>query len=368
MAKNGPSIRSSGTATVKARPARSKASSGAIEDTRTDSLPATGWQRQHLLDLDELSREEIELIFQTADAMKEVLARDVPRLPTLRGTTIVTLFYEDSTRTRASFELAGKVLGADVINISSSGSSVQKGETLLDTVRTIQAIGADLLVLRHGASGAPYLAARESTCRIVNAGDGWHAHPTQALLDAYTIRSKLGDLRGRKIVIVGDVAHSRVVRSNIWGLSTLGAEVVVCGPPTLLPFGLDAINERAAGEERDFPPVRVELDLNQAIADADVVMALRLQRERQQSGLLPSLREYARLYQITNDRLAHAKPDAFVLHPGPMNEGVEISADVAHGSRSLIEEQVSNGVAVRMAILYLLLQKEPALDGKLHGS
>ena len=270
----------------------------------------------------------------------------------------MTLFYEDSTRTRASFELAGKVLGADVINISSSGSSVQKGETLLDTVRTIQATGADLLVLRHGASGAPYLAAREVSCRVVNAGDGWHAHPSQALLDAYTIRSRLGDVRGKKIVIVGDIAHSRVARSNLWGLSALGAEVLVCGPPTLLPFGFDGRTDRNGAEERDFPPVRVEHNLDRAVEGADVVMALRLQRERQQSGLLPSLREYSRLYQVTAERLARAKPDVIVLHPGPMNEGVEISAEVAHGARSLIEEQVANGVAVRMAILYLLLQKE----------
>ncbi len=314
------------------------------------------WHRRHLLDLDDFSAAEIELVMETTDAMKEVLARDVPRVPALRGTTVVTLFYEASTRTRASFELAGKVLGADVINISASGSSVQKGESLVDTVRTTQAIGADVLVLRHGASGAPYLAAREAEFRVVNAGDGWHAHPTQALLDAYTLRERLGDVRGLKVVIVGDISHSRVARSNLWGLTALGADVVVCGPPTLLPAGLGSGQPKDAGEERDLPPVRVEHDLDRAIEDADVVMALRLQRERQTGGLLPSLREYSRLYQVNSERLARAKPGAIVMHPGPVNEGVEISAEVAHSARSLIEEQVANGVAVRMAVLYLLMR------------
>jgi aspartate carbamoyltransferase catalytic subunit len=318
--------------------------------------PDTTWQRRHLLDLDDFSAAEITIVLDTTDAMKEVLARDVPRVPALRGRTIVTLFYEASTRTRASFELAGKVLGADVINVSAAGSSVQKGEALLDTIRTIQAIGADVCILRHHSSGAPYLAARESTFRVINAGDGGHAHPTQALLDAYTLRSNLGELRGRKIVIVGDIAHSRVARSNMWSLTALGAEVVLCGPPTLLPAGLNGAASDA--EERDLPPVRIEPDLDRAIEDADAVMALRLQRERQSGGLLPSLREYARLYQVNGERMAKAKPGALVLHPGPINEGVEISTDVAHGSRSVVEEQVANGVAVRMAVLYLLLRGE----------
>jgi aspartate carbamoyltransferase catalytic subunit len=355
MARNAPSARRGrGGSAVRERPPR-------------EQLAAHGtWTRRHLLDLDDFSADEIELVLDTTDAMKEVLARDVPRVPALRGTTIVTLFYESSTRTRASFELAGKVLGADVINVSAAGSSVQKGESLVDTVRTIQAIGTDVMVLRHHASGAPYLAAREAGFCVINAGDGWHAHPTQALLDAYTMRSRLGDLRGRKIVIVGDIAHSRVARSNLWGLTALGAEVVVCGPPTLLPMGLGSCDERDESDEAapstslgaGLPPVRVEHDLDRAIDGADAVMALRLQRERQESGLLPSLREYARLYQVTADRLARAKPDAFVLHPGPINEGVEISSEVAHGARSLIEEQVQNGVAVRMAVLYLLLRGE----------
>jgi len=337
------------------------------------------WQRRHLLDLDDFSRAELELVLDTADAMKEVLAREVPRVPALRGTTIVTLFYEDSTRTRASFELAGKVLGADVINIAAKGSSIEKGESLIDTTLTLQAIGTDVLIMRHHASGAPYLAARHANFRVINAGDGWHAHPTQALLDAYTIRSRLGDVRGRKIVIVGDISHSRVARSNLWSLTTLGAEVVVCAPPTLLPVGLDgsagltasgcAGNDMEEGDpsalrpgsgqaslRAGLPPVRVEHDLDRAIEGADVVMALRLQKERQASGLLPSLREYSRLYQVNSERLARARPGAVVMHPGPMNEGIEISAEVAHGARSLIEEQVTNGVAVRMAVLYLMMR------------
>jgi aspartate carbamoyltransferase catalytic subunit len=320
-----------------------------------EELPSNAtWQRRHLLDLDDFSRAEIELVLDTADAMKEVLRREVPRVPALRGTTVVTLFYEDSTRTRASFELAGKVLGADVINISAKGSSVEKGESLIDTVLTLQAIGTDVLIMRHHASGAPYLAARHASFRVVNAGDGWHAHPTQALLDAYTIRSRLGGVRGRKIVIVGDISHSRVARSDLWALTALGAQVVVCGPPTLLPVGLDGC--AADREERDLPPVRVEHDLDRAVEGADVVMTLRLQKERQSSGLLPSLREYSRLYQVNAERLARARPGVVVMHPGPMNEGVEISAEVAHGARSLIEEQVTNGVAVRMAVLYLMIR------------
>ncbi|MCI0855092.1 MAG: aspartate carbamoyltransferase catalytic subunit [Chloroflexi bacterium] len=358
MVKNAPSPRKAAVApSSRKRPTPLTERRSNAGDASAERLsPNTTWQRRHLLDLDDFSAAEIAVVLDTADAMKEVLARDVPRVPALRGKTIVTLFYEASTRTRASFELAGKVLGADVINVSVAGSSVQKGEALLDTIRTIQAIGADVCILRHHSSGAPYLAARESTFRVINAGDGGHAHPTQALLDAYTLRSKLGDLRGRKIVIVGDIAHSRVARSNMWSLTTLGAEVVLCGPPTLLPAGLNGAAPDA--EERDLPPVRVEHDLDVAIEGADAVMALRLQRERQSGGLLPSLREYARLYQVNAERMAMAKPGALVLHPGPINEGVEISTEVAHGSRSVVEEQVANGVAVRMAVLYLLLRGE----------
>ena len=354
MAKNGSDARRN--------PPQPAAGSVAVTDAPREELARGAWLRRHLLDLDDFSRAELELVLGTADAMKEVLARDVPRVPALRGATVVTLFYEDSTRTRASFELAGKVLGADVINISAKGSSIEKGESLIDTVLTLQAIGTDVLIMRHHASGAPYLAARHANFRVINAGDGWHAHPTQALLDAYTIRSRLGDVRGRRIVIVGDIAHSRVARSNLWSLTTLGAEVVVCAPPTLLPAGLDGCAHNDG--ERDpsaplsacLPPVRVEHDLDRAVEGADVIMALRLQKERQASGLLPSLREYSRLYQVNSSRLARARPGAVVMHPGPMNEGIEISTEVAHGARSLIEEQVANGVAVRMAVLYLMMR------------
>jgi aspartate carbamoyltransferase catalytic subunit len=313
------------------------------------------WTRRHVLDLDDFTADEIAIVLDTADAMREVLSRDVPRLPTLRGTTVATLFYEASTRTRASFELAGKALGADVINVSASGSSVEKGESLLDTVRTLQAIGVDILVMRHNRSGAPYLAARHLNSAVINGGDGWHAHPTQALLDLYTMRRHLGDVRGHRVTIVGDITHSRVARSNLWGLTAAGAEVVVCGPPTLIPAGLGTA--ASEGNEHGLPPVRVEHDLRRALDGADVVMTLRLQAERMQGGLLPSLREYSRLYEITSERLAWARPGALVMHPGPMNEGVEIAPDVAYGLQSRIEEQVTNGVAVRMALLYLIRSK-----------
>jgi len=310
------------------------------------------WERRHVLDLDDFSRREMEQVIETADAMKEVLSREIRRVPTLRGTIVATLFYETSTRTRSSFELAAKALGADVVSVAAGASSVQKGESLVDSARTLQAIGADILVMRHRHSGAPYLVAGHVDISVINAGDGWHAHPTQALLDAYTIQQHLGDLRGKKVVIVGDILHSRVARSNIWGLTTMGAQVVLCGPPTLLPWGLRPSNR--GNENRALPPVEVDTNLDRAIEGADVVMALRLQLERQQAGLLPSLREYMRLYQVDEERLARAKPSVLVMHPGPVNEGIELSPAVAHGARSVIEEQVTNGVAVRMALLYLL--------------
>jgi aspartate carbamoyltransferase catalytic subunit len=324
----------------------------AVQSPAVEQLPGQprSWKRRHILDLDDFSVDEIELVLETTDAMKEILARDVPRAPALRGMTIVTLFYEASTRTRSSFELAGKVLGADVINITASGSSVEKGESLIDTVRTLRAIGTNVLVMRHSMSGAPYLAAANCDAHVINAGDGWHAHPTQGLLDIYTLRHHIGDLRGKKIAIVGDVTHSRVARTDIWGLTKMGAEVVICGPPTLIPRDLGRTGENPEA----LPNVRIEEDLDDAIRDADAVMTLRLQQERMTGGLIPSLREYSRLYQITDARMALAKPDAPVLHPGPMNEGVEITASVAHGARSVVEEQVTNGVAVRMALLYLL--------------
>ncbi|HLB29370.1 MAG TPA: aspartate carbamoyltransferase catalytic subunit [Dehalococcoidia bacterium] len=304
------------------------------------------WRRRHVLDLDDFSRAEIELVLDTAGAMREVLGREIKRVPTLRGTTVVTLFYETSTRTRASFELAAKALGADVISITAAQASVQKGETLLDTVRTLRAMGADILVMRHSQSGAHYLVAQHIDINVINGGDGWHAHPTQALLDIYTVRQHLGSLEGRKVAIVGDITHSRVARSGIWGFTRMGAQVVVCGPPTLLPLEM----ARAL-------PVQVETNLEKALRDADVVMALRLQKERQEAGLLPSLREYIRLYQIDEERLKLARPGALLMHPGPVNEGVELSPQVAQGAQSVIEEQVTNGVAVRMALLYLLAGK-----------
>ncbi len=307
------------------------------------------WTSKDLLDTDVLSSEEIELVLETAEAMAEVRERPVGRVATLRGTTVVTLFYENSTRTRASFEIAAKALGADVINLAAAGSSVGKGESLIDTVRTIEAVGADILVMRHPSSGAAALAARHTEASVINGGDGAHAHPTQALLDLYTMRRHVGDLAGRKVVIVGDVLHSRVARSNLWALRAAGAQVTLCGPATLLPRSLRA----RAGYEGP-GGCEVTSDLGEALLGADVVMALRIQRERQEQGLLPSLREYVRQYQITEERLARANPGALVMHPGPMNEGVEIATEVAHGLRSVVEEQVTNGVAVRMAILYLM--------------
>jgi aspartate carbamoyltransferase catalytic subunit len=317
-------------------------------------------RRKDVLDLDDFAPDEIREVLETTVAMKEVLARPIKRVPPLRGKTIVNCFYEASTRTRVSFELAAKNLSADVVNIASSGSSVEKGETLVDTTRTLQALGADMVVMRHGASGAPYAVARELSACVINGGDGWHAHPTQALLDLFTVQSRLGRLDGRRIAIVGDVLHSRVARSAAWGFATMGASVVLCAPPTLLPARFDRAvlaGLRAKGlptAVAGTPSVELTHHLDAALHDADVVMALRVQRERMDSGLLPSLREYARAYGITRDRVAKARFGAVVMHPGPMNEGVEIAPDVAYGGQSAIEEQVANGVAVRMAVMYLL--------------
>ncbi|MDA8187478.1 MAG: aspartate carbamoyltransferase catalytic subunit [Dehalococcoidales bacterium] len=304
--------------------------------------------RKDVLDLDDFTAEEIALVLDTADAMKEVLSRPIKKVPPLRGKTVVILFYESSTRTRVSFELAAKNLSADVVNITASTSSVAKGESLVDTIRTLQALGADMIVIRHSQSGAPYLVAQHLDGSVINAGDGWHAHPTQALLDMYTIRERLGRIAGLSVVIVGDVLHSRVARSNIWGLTKMGAKVTLCGPPTLLPV------VSRNGCRGDLPEVTVEHDIDKALSGADVVMGLRIQKERQEGGLLPSLREYVQLYQLTGDRIARAKPGALVMHPGPMNEGIEIAPDVAYSTQSVIENQVSNGVAIRMALLYLL--------------
>jgi aspartate carbamoyltransferase catalytic subunit len=320
--------------------------------TTPDTFPPPStaiWQHSHVIDLDDFSKEEINLVFEIADAMGEVLTREVKKVPTLRGKTVVTLFYEPSTRTRSSFELAAKNLSADTVSIDASKSSVTKGESLADSLRTIQALGADIIVMRHSQSGAPYLAIQEVKSSIINAGDGWHAHPSQALLDLYTIRRHLGKTDNLKIAIIGDIMHSRVARSDIWGMTTMGAKVVLCGPSTLLPRDLNSFIENC--RLRD---VSVENNIEAALENADVVMLLRLQMERQQSGLLPSLREYIQQYQLTAERLALAKPGALVMHPGPINEGIEVSPEIAHGAQSVIEEQVSNGVAIRMALLYLI--------------
>lgn len=281
--------------------------------------------------------------------MAEVLTREVKKVPTLRGKTVVTLFYEPSTRTRASFELAAKNLSADTVSIDAGKSSSIKGESLTDSLRTIQALGADIIVMRHSQSGAPYLAVSEVNSSIINAGDGWHAHPSQALLDLYTIRRHLGRLENLKIAIIGDIMHSRVARSNIWGMTTMGVKVVLCSPSTLLPRGLNSFIENC-----QLKNIIVENRIEPALENVDVVMLLRLQRERQQSGLIPSLREYIEQYQLTEERLSLAKPNALVMHPGPVNEGIEVSPEIAHGAQSVIEEQVANGVAIRMALLYLI--------------
>ncbi len=305
------------------------------------------WSRRHVLEVDDWSRDEIETVLGTTDAMVEVLSRPIRRAPPLRGRTVILFFAEVSTRTRVSFELAAKALSADVVNITATGSSVEKGESLLDTVRTLEALGGDVVVMRHGSAGAPYFVAERTSAAVINAGDGTHAHPTQGLLDVYTLRGALGDLAGKRVVIVGDVLHSRVARSDIHCLVPLGASVTLSGPPTLVP---------AAWRCGQLPSgVTFEPDLDRALDRADAVIALRLQRERQESGLLPSLREYARVWGLSEARVARMRSGAPVMHPGPMNEGVEIDAAVAHGARSLIERQVTNGVAVRMALLYLLV-------------
>ena len=318
---------------------------------RAPSRPAPTYAagRRHVLDLDDFSREEIEEVFQNADAMREVMNRDIKKVPTLRGKTVITLFTEASTRTRVSFEQAGKILSADVINVSGSGSSVEKGESLYNTALTLQAMNADIIVIRHSHSGAPHFLARHLDACVINAGDGAHAHPTQGLLDLYTMRNYFGQVEGLKVTMVGDIMYSRVARSNLWGLTKMGADVTLCAPPTLLPP--DMLNG-AKTVDHPFASVHIERDVERALDGADVVYALRLQKERQRAGHLPSLREYSRVYGVNERRLALAKPDALVMHPGPMNEGVEIDPAVAHGASSVIQEQVTNGVAIRMALLY----------------
>ncbi|HEY9429376.1 MAG TPA: aspartate carbamoyltransferase catalytic subunit [Gemmatimonadaceae bacterium] len=302
-----------------------------------------------LLALEPLTPEQIRLILDPAEPFKEISERAIKKVPALRGKTIVNLFFESSTRTRISFEFAEKRLSADTVNVASVGSSVQKGETLVDTARNLEAMRIDMVVIRHGASGAARFLADRIESNVINAGDGTHEHPTQGLLDILTLRDHFGDLAGRRICIVGDVLHSRVARSNIWGLKKLGAEVAVCGPKSLLPWGIDEFG------------VKVFKRVEEAIEWAEALNVLRLQLERMQAGYIPSLREYNRVFGITHERLDRAPRDILILHPGPMNRGVEIDSDVADGPHSVILDQVTNGVAVRMAVLYLLAGGRPEL-------
>jgi aspartate carbamoyltransferase catalytic subunit len=314
--------------------------------TTPDEPAAPQLRSRHLLGIAGLDASEITLILDTAEAMKEIGGRAIKKVPTLRGRTVVNLFFEPSTRTRTSFEIAEKRLSADTLSIATATSSVKKGETLVDTVLNLEAMSPDMIVMRHASSGAPDLLARICRSTIINAGDGMHEHPTQALLDAFTIRAHKGRLAGLKVAIIGDLLHSRVLRSNVLLLKTMGADVWACGPATLMPPGLARLGAT--------PTTSVEA----AVADADVVMLLRIQHERMHGHFIPSVREYFALFGMTNERLSLARPDAIVMHPGPMNRGVEIDSQVADGPRSVILEQVSNGVAVRMAVLYLLSGRE----------
>jgi aspartate carbamoyltransferase catalytic subunit len=304
--------------------------------------------KKDLLGLEELSAQDLIGILDTARTFREVLDRPIPKVPPLRGMTAANLFFEASTRTRLSFELAEKRLSADTVNFQTSGSSVSKGETLRDTARNIEAMGIHLVVVRHQSSGAPHYLARHLEAGVINAGDGTHEHPTQGLLDIYTMREQRGRIQGLKVAIIGDVMHSRVARSNIWGLTKLGAEVTIAGPPTMMPAEVERFG------------VRVAKSVDEAIEGSDVVNILRIQLERQRGSLYPSLREYARVYGVTQERLRRARPDVTVMHPGPMNRGVEIAQDVADGEHSVILQQVTNGVAVRMAVLYLLAGRNDA--------
>jgi aspartate carbamoyltransferase catalytic subunit len=309
-------------------------------------VPTPNRKRRHVLDLDDFSAAEIIDVLDAATSMKEVLGRSVPQVPILRGRTVVNVFYEESTRTRMSFELAARTLSASTMSMTAKGSSVEKGESLIDTIRTIQALGADIIVIRHGESGAPYLAAQHFKGSIINAGDGRHAHPSQALLDLFTIRERLGELKGLNVTIVGDILHSRVARSNIWGMLRCGMHVTLCAPSTL-------IGDVRMWQET-FPTLKISYDLDAIIPDTDVLMGLRLQKERMQAGLLPALREYSTYFGINQTRIDNLPAHAIVMHPGPMNEGVEIMPEAADSPRSVIEAQVTNGVAVRMALLYRL--------------
>lgn len=300
-------------------------------------------KRKDIIGIEELAKDEIEIILSTAQSFKEVSDREIKKVPTLRGRTIINLFYEASTRTRTSFEIAAKRMSADAINISASSSSVVKGETLKDTARNLEAMSPDCIVLRHSSSGTPQILSKLVQCSVINAGDGAHEHPSQALLDLLTVKERCGRIEGLKIAIIGDIAHSRVARSNIYGFTKLGAEVNVCGPATMMPSCIDKMG------------CKVFYGIEEAIKDADVIMMLRIQLERQKAGMFPTVREYSRLFGLDSRKLENAKKTVVILHPGPINRGVEISSDVADGEYSLILEQVKNGVAVRMALFYLLM-------------
>jgi len=302
------------------------------------------WTRKDLLGLEYLAKEEIELILDTAESFKEVSTREIKKVPALRGKTAVNLFYEPSTRTRVSFEVAAKRLSADVINIAAETSSVRKGETLIDTGKNIQALKADIIIIRHNCSGAANMLARALDISVINAGDGWHEHPTQALLDIFTLKEKLGKIKGLNVVIVGDIAHSRVARSNIWGLTKLGANVTLCAPEMLIPPGIELIG------------VKISSNIDEVLKKADAVNVLRMQFERDEGAAFPEQWDYYRKFGITEERLSKAKKDIVVMHPGPINRGIEMSSGVADGANSVILEQVTNGIAVRMAVLYLVNQ------------
>jgi aspartate carbamoyltransferase catalytic subunit len=319
-----------------------------VDTTAAAPAGARRLKDRHLLGIAGLEAGEITLILDTAEAMKEVASRPIKKVPTLRGRTVVNLFFEPSTRTRTSFEVAEKRLSADTLSITPATSSVTKGETLADTVRNLEAMAPDMIVIRHASSGAPHLLSRFCRAAVINAGDGMHEHPTQALLDAFTIREHKGRLAGLKVAIVGDLLHSRVLRSNVLLLNAMGADLWLCGPSTLMPPGVDRFG------------VRTTSSIDEAVDGADVVMMLRIQQERMHGHFIPSLREYFALFGLTPDRLRRAKEDVIVMHPGPMNRGVEIDSDVADGPFSVILEQVANGVAVRMAVLYLLAGRDSA--------
>jgi aspartate carbamoyltransferase catalytic subunit len=302
-----------------------------------------GFPHKDLLSMRQLSAGEIGLILDTAESLKEISTRDIKKVPTLRGKSVIHFFYEPSTRTRTSFELASKRLSADTLSLSASGSSMVKGETLIDTARNLQAMNPDIIVLRHSSTGAPHLLARHVKAGVINAGDGINEHPSQALLDLFTMREKKGRIEGLKVAIIGDISHSRVARSNIIGLTKMGAQVTVSGPPSMIPFGIEELG------------VKVVYAPSEAIRDQDVIMALRIQLERQSDVLFPGLREYASFFGLNSDLIKTAKSDAIIMHPGPVNRGVELSPELADGPQSVILDQVENGVAVRMALLYLLI-------------